>query len=394
MSGIAANGATNLSNVTNNQWNSYVQNVFGYTSNTPTTPTTPLNVIQTAISNYTPNLANQANAGTCASAHSGPYEPCAFACHTDPINVGTASHDFYGIARQNNVTLRLDVVLSATEEVIQAMIQSEQAPQQFSVGVFQFNSNVAPIVQGTTGTDPLPYEATTNLGAALTDVYNVDYNHKSTETVLPATVKTANNNTDFYSSVSNLISGKNFTSGVTGSLTADATTSNAVGATAQQNPAKNFFIVTDGMDDASYQGGAIIGPMTGVNAEQTTGSSYYPGLCQQLKTIGFTVYVLYVPYWSLSNAFYEKGVGGLGTTVYYTNDGGTSTPAAQVFAEPPASGTPGPAAYAGLAPDVAALQACASSGSTYFEADSSSDIAAKMQIMLKQALSSAIRVTQ
>jgi hypothetical protein len=394
LSGTAANGATNLSNVSTNQWNSYVQNAMGYTSASPNTLTS-LNVTQSSISNYTPN-ANQANAGTCASGYAGagsPYEPCAFACHTDPSNVGTASHDFYGIARQNGVTLRLDVVLTATEEVIQAMIQSEQAPQQFSVGVFQFNSNVAPIVQGTTGTDPLPYEATTNLGAALTAVDNVDFNHKPSETALPATVTTATNNTDFYTSVLNLISGKNFTSGVTGSLTADATTSNAVGATAQQNPAKNFFIITDGMADAPHQGGRVIGPMTGVNAEQTTGSSYYPGLCQQLKTIGFTVYVLYVPYWSLSNAFYESGVAGLGTTVYYANDGGASTPTPQVFAEPPASGT-GPAAYAGLAPDVAALQACASSASTYFEADNSAQIAAKMQIMLKEALSSAIRVTQ
>jgi Flp pilus assembly protein TadG len=395
LSGNAANGASNLSFVSINQWNSYVYNAMGYTSASPNTLSN-LNVVpQSGISNYTPN-ANQANAGTCASGYAGagsPYEPCAFACHTDPNNVGTASQDFYGIARRNGATLRLDVVLSATEQVIQTMIQfSNQSATQLSVGVFQFNNNVAPIVQGTTGTDPLPYEATTNLGTALTDVYSVDFNHKPSETALPAAVSTATNNTDFYSSVSNLISGKNFTSGVTGSLTADATTSNAANATAQQNPAKNIFIVTDGMDDASYQGGRIIGPMTGVTAEQTKGSGYYPGLCQQLKTIGFTVYVLYVPYWSLSNAFYETSATGIGTTVYYANDGGTGTPTPQVLAEPPA--TTGPAAYAGLAPNVAALQACASSANTYIEADNATAIAADMQKMLKQALSSAIRVTQ
>jgi len=401
VTGNGLGGGTNKSYITTNTWlanntGAYIYNATGYTSASPNAPVS-LNFDEGAIVNYTPD-ANPENPGKCANGTFGPNAPCAFACHTDNNHVGAASQDLYGIARQNGVKLRLDVVLSATEQVIQTMIQNEQTANQFSIGVFQFNTNVSPIVQGTVGTDPLPYEATTELNNALQDVYKVDYNNTPSETSIPIAVTGPQDYTNFQYSMSNLISGQNFKSAVAGSLTADAATSQSANATPAQNPAKNIFIVTDGYDD--YAGGAtgrVQGPFTGVNAEQNKNDPLYPGICRQLKNLGYTVYVLYIPYWSLANNYYQADpYPDITPTPYYTDDGGTGTPGTyspKQFAEPPTGA--GPAAYGNLAPNVAALQACSSNSQLdYKEADNSAEIAADMQQLLKQALQSSIRVTQ
>jgi hypothetical protein len=54
----------------------------------------------------------------------------------------------------------------------------------------------------------------------------------------------------------------------------------------------------------------------------------------------------------------------------------------------------GTGATDGTAPDTAALKACASNTSDFFEADQSSQITAAMQQMLAQAMPSTTRVTQ
>jgi Flp pilus assembly protein TadG len=128
--------ATNLSLISGNKASAYTPNVLGYTSDDPGTAES-LNIDQTVpnIANYTPAASyfatppDLAMNGKCAKGFDGAYEPCAFACHTDS-GTGTGSHDLYGLARGETtalgdpVKLRLDVVLSAAENVVSTSSRS------------------------------------------------------------------------------------------------------------------------------------------------------------------------------------------------------------------------------------------------------------------------------
>jgi hypothetical protein len=104
------------------------------------------------------------------------------------------------------------------------------------------------------------------------------------------------------------------------------------------------------------------------------------------------VYVLYIYYYPLPNNFYMTSQ--TQQTPYFTQDYGSGLkPTTADFAEA-TSMTNSSAQSGGLAPDVAALQACASNPSQFFVANSASDIGTAMNEMLASALSTTIRVTQ
>jgi Flp pilus assembly protein TadG len=389
--------SSNVGFITSNTWgNEYYQNAVDPSG-------ASLNVDETQIKHYKPATPVTKNgvttyaAGTCNTGYNpanSPSAPCAFACHTDTNKTGASSQDLYGIARQQtnpSVTLRLDVVFSATEDVIKAMSSNEQAANQFSVGVYQFNTDVTPIIQGSVNGSPT--EATANLGAASnpasgTALYAVqqdDYNFNPASPV-PGVVNTANSYTNFPLSIQHLMSGK-YGNGVNG----PALTAAGNGATAA-TPQKDIFIVTDGMEDDSNSGRPS-GEMTGVNAENASASlAAAPWLCKPLKNLGFTVYVLYIDYLSLANTFYQTS--GATATKYFTNDtNGGSNGTTKDYAEATAK-TAGVTAFNGQPPDYAALQACASAPSDFFEASNSSQIGTQMNAMLHAALTSSIQLTQ
>jgi len=192
-----------------------------------------------------------------------PQSPCGFACHSD-----ANYNDYFGIARQIGVTLRLDVVQQAAVNVVSTMISAEETAGQFSVGVYEF-SNALQQVYPTSG------EASTNLSAALSAVQTIR-NSPPLTTDAP--------DTDFPTSANALAS--QVTAGGTG-LTSST-------------PQKNLFIVTDGMNDTSVFGNQVLAPMT---------SSTNETICQQFKNKGFAVYVLYIPYLPVPNVTYlQKGM--------------------------------------------------------------------------------------
>jgi len=117
-------------------------------------------------------------------------------------------------------------------------------------------------------------------------------------------------------------------------------------------PLKDIFIVTDGMADYNSAQGRNIGPMTNAANEQT---------CQQFKNLGLNVYVLYTPYLPLPNPFYLGNV--------------------DPYLTPPAT-----------AAVIQALQACASSPATFFQASDPTAINTAMQQMLQSALNSPGRI--
>jgi Flp pilus assembly protein TadG len=344
--------------------------------------------------------------------------PCALACHVTATKYTNGNfEDLYGWDRNlknpdgTAVTLRLDVVLQATETVIQSMINTEQAGDQFSVGLYQFNtalnnwnsSDVAVLASGTQGTTgdssgDISPEATYNLPGALQAVYGIDYTHAPEDTFPPVYAPPSGDyetgDTDFPTAVTNLIGGT-----ATSGTPLAAVTQATAGYTAS-NPLKDIFIVTDGMEDTcGYCGSArVMGEMTSVAAENGTSQQYAP-VCKKLKNLGFTVYVLYVTYYPPPTiSFYYQPFGS--PTDNYTNadypsiNDGTERQMTQ-----PASTTgvtPINSQYPGDSPNESALRACASTTGgqpDFFIANNAADIATAMSAMLKSALSSAIRLT-
>ena len=189
-----------------------------------------------------------------------PNAPCAFACHNKADNT-----DYYGLARSLNppIQLRLDVVQQAAANVISTLQGKQEAPKQFSVGVYQFNSSLQQLY-------PSSGEAGTDLATALTLVQNV-------RNTPPLTVNDGNSN---FPAAAQALAQKVTAAG-------DGTT--------PAKPIKNLFIVTDGMEN----NGSTRGPMTSATNEQ---------LCSLFWNNGFNVYVLYTPYLPLPNPFYLDNV--------------------------------------------------------------------------------------
>jgi Flp pilus assembly protein TadG len=194
-----------------------------------------------------------------------PQAPCAFACHSQPIPPGGYSPDYYGLAKRNNIQLRFDVVHQAAAKIVQTLNATEENQNQYSVGVYEFNSNLQ--------TDYPPTgsgEASTDLAAVSTALSNIQP---------PITPSADAENTYFQASATALAS----------------ILTKAGDGSSPNNPIKNLFIVTDGMSDTDVNGQQVLGTITSTSNEQ---------ICQMFKDKGFNVYVLYTQYLPVPTATY------------------------------------------------------------------------------------------
>lgn len=364
------------------------------------------------IAHYTNSSGNSGNYddvnGSCKSGYQEPYfnpinspgntggagVPCAFACHyssqTAPDGLPM---DLYGQARRDGAKLRLDSVLQATEEVISSMINSESANDEFSIGLYKFNTDVAPLYTGTTGGgtgvgDP-NYEATYNLNTVLSTVQSIDYSY-APETKFPPVDTVDDGNTDFPTSMADFLKGN---------ATKNTPIIAAGSGSTPTTPLKDLFIVTDGMNDTCGPNcGATrtMGEMTGIKAEAGTGMN--TAVCQPFKNKGFHIYVLYVTYNPVPHITYYlpyKTEGYSSPSNSYVNE---DFPTLQNGAEADYDGTTtaNKSVSPNMSPNVAALQACASTvdGTVeFYTATTSADIAKQMGNMLSAALGSGIQVT-
>jgi Flp pilus assembly protein TadG len=385
--------------VTSNSWaGSFYQNAApDAAGNTPAPPPPNLTTSEPS-TGYQPAspkamTGNVINRGSCLPNYQGAGNgnvdaPCAFACHTTTrtmtINGKTEYADLYGIARAYGATLRLDVLEQAAAQVINDMNANEQSPDQFSIGVYQFNDDIVPIypAAGTGGVQPS--EASTDLTDAASAI---------TGAAPPLEANAGVGYTDFPNSVADFISGKYRN----GTRYRAALAAGGTGTTVAA-PQKDIFIVTDGMEDTSDPGYRNEGEMTSYTAENTLNPvALTPSICKALKsTYNATVYVLYIDYDPLSNSFYQAtGV----TASNYTKQDypGISNGTSRQYAENTGLGAPvgAPSSpYASYPPNENGLVACASTVSDFFEASNSSEIGTALNAMLQSALTSTIAITQ
>jgi len=75
---------------------------------------------------------------------------CAFACHQHTYDkknkiTGDDTSDYYHVARNNNVTLRIDVLRTATQALTQTATNAAIIASQFRMGVYEFSDTLATI---------------------------------------------------------------------------------------------------------------------------------------------------------------------------------------------------------------------------------------------------------
>ena len=214
---------------------------------------------------------------------------CAFACHeTNPVTYNPTSNDVtgnpnnednYALARSLGVTLRIDMVNQAVQNLTTTASQTSQSTgAAYRMAGYSFDIAVNNIMPLTSNMTTAKNEAS-NL--AVLTVYH--------ENMLTATNANSDQDTDFNNAFSNLNQ----------VMPAPGNGTNA----ANDTPQEVLFIVTDGVADINYNGRKY-GPF---------GTGTYTGTdwCTAIKARNIRIAVLYTVYYPLpTNSWYNTYISG------------------------------------------------------------------------------------
>ncbi len=251
---------------------------------------------------------------------------CAFACHElDKPSTGS-NMDYYDLAKSIGVTMRIDVVRQATQNLMTTAASTETQVNQYRMAIYDFGLTADSI----SATAPGAYQISalnSNLTQSSTNAAAIDL----------MTVAAQNDNSDRQT---------NFTSVLADMNTRIPAEGSGLSSTSTQ---KVLFIVSDGVNDGydcGYSNGSSCRRITPMNT----------ATCTTLKARGVRIAVLYTTYLLLNqgqNSFFDSYV-----RPYLT-------PTSQVAAN---------------------MQSCASPG-LYFEVSPSQGISDAMQALFKKVVS-------
>ncbi len=216
------------------------------------------------------------------TAYPGP--PCAFACHSDGSKSAGLGNDLWAMARRNGVTLRLDVLKNAAQQMIADMKTRDPAGAALSLGVYTFDTDATPIY---------PAPPSSSAGSWASAEAGSNWTTASAAVGWPpvASSTPAYTETGIQPSVASIavpgtLNGNTYSTKSMTTLAGKLTASGS-GATAA-TPRKALFLITDGIyDEVSGARGAI--PASD---------------CDQFKSLGYKVYVLYTTYYPLMHNTY------------------------------------------------------------------------------------------
>jgi len=196
-------------------------------------------------------------------------DSCAFACH-DLSN----SNNYYQLAKTLGVTTRIDVLRTATQQLMDTAAATQTYSSQFRMAIYDFGGS-----SNTQGLRAL-FALSSSLGSAKTAAGSIDL----------MTVNGQNNNGDQ-------------DTGFTAILPAIGSAISAPGAGTSGAPQKYLFFVSDGVAD-EYNTGCLK-PTTGGRCQ----SPINPALCTAIKNRGIKIAVLYTTYLALpTNAWYNSWI--------------------------------------------------------------------------------------
>lgn len=261
----------------------------------------------------------------------GKEKSCAFACHeTGPFSGAhpATTPERYTLAKTLGVTLRIDVVRQATQNLMTTAKKTESLAGQYRMAIYDFGLSAETIDQQ----NPVPY-----LVSALTS--DLDGSATKAATIDLMTVPYQNYNNDRQTNFKSMLTGMNIIIPASG----DGTSSG--------KPQQVLFFVSDGVNDGYDCSRNDGNPCRSITPLDTT-------QCKAMKARGVKIAVLYTTYLSLAgkDKFYDQHVAGY---------------------VPPKSGTDQIAAQ---------MEACASPG-FYFEVSPSQGISDAMNALFTKVIS-------
>jgi Flp pilus assembly protein TadG len=220
----------------------------------------------------TPSMGVGATPADVATMVNNTPDQCAFACH----DLSAAPNDYYSLAKKLGVTTRIDVVRSATQQLMDTATTMQTTSNQFRMAIYTFGSSAS-----SSGISKL-FSMSSSLASAKTAAGNID--------LMTVPYQNYNNDqdTDF-----------------DGALLSMNTEIPAPGdGSSSSQPEKILFFVSDGVADSYYpssctqptSGGRCQEPLTVAN-------------CTTLKNRGIKIAVLYTTYLALpTNSWYMSWI--------------------------------------------------------------------------------------
>ena len=303
--------------------------VIGKTSVTVTgtstaTTSMPLYIDFYLLMDNSPSMGVGATPADVSKMVNNTSDKCAFACHDLNNN-----NNYYKLAKTLGVTTRIDVLRSATEQLMDTAAATQTYSSQFRMAIYDFGASAS-----SAGLRAL-FSLSSSLSSAKSAAGNIDL----------MTVKGQNENNDQDTQFTSIMPAINSVISAPGAGTSSA-------------PLKYLFFVSDGVAD-EYNPGSCIKPTTGSGRCQ---SPLNAALCTAIKARGIKIAVLYTTYLALpTNAWYNHWIAPFNTGPY------------------------GPSPNSQIAQN---MQSCASTG-LYFEVSPTQGIAEAMNALFKKAIADA-----
>lgn len=282
----------------------------------------------------TPSMGVGATPADVAKMVANTPDQCAFACH----QLDVAPNDYYSLAKSLGVTTRIDVVRSATQQLMDTAASTQTVTGQFRAAIYTFGSSA------TNANLTRIFSLSSSLSSAKTAAANIDL------MTVPYQNYASDTDTNFdkiFPAINNDIA-----------TPGDGTTSGS--------PQKVLFFVSDGVADAAN---ISCTKATTPGQDPQTGTTYTRcqepltvSLCTALKNRGIQIAVLYTTYLALpTNAWYMSWI------------------------DPFNAGPYGPSPNSEIAQN---MQACASPG-FYFEVSPTDGISQAMTALFTKVVQSA-----
>jgi Flp pilus assembly protein TadG len=250
-------------------------------------------------------------------------DQCAFACHDT-----TNSNNYYNLAKSLGVTMRIDVLRQATQQLMDTATATETYSNQFRMAIYDFGTSATTAGLNTVAT------LTSSLSSAKTSAGTIDL----------MTVAGQGQNNDMDTNYDSVLASIN-------------TTIPAPGTGTSGSPLKYLFFVSDGVADESNA--SCLKPLSGsVRCQEPLNTA----LCTTIKNRGIKIAVLYTTYLALpTNSWYMTWINPFNTGPY------------------------GPSPNSQIAQN---MQSCASPG-LYFEVSPTQGISAAMNALFQKAVADA-----
>lgn len=273
----------------------------------------------------TPSMGVGATPADVATMVANTPDQCAFACH----DLSAVPNDYYSLAKKLGVTTRIDVVRSATQQLMDTASTTAMVPNEFRMAIYTFGSSA-----DSPGLSKI-FSLSSALSSAKTAANKIDL----------MTVQYQGYNNDQDTDFDGVLAGINKEIGTPG----DGVT--------PSSPQKLLFLVSDGVSDANYPS-TCTKPTTGGRCQEPLTVAD----CTALKDRGIKIAVLYTTYLALpTNAWYMSWI------------------------DPFNPGPYGPSVNSEIAKN---MQACASPG-YYFEVSPTDGISQAMNTLFQKAVQQA-----